>query len=95
MGATLMAACVMVFFAMQSYYASDAFRLDLSRPEHMSVREKIDRAPVDEGFSVEGDVDNSVLDDFLRRYRKESKKVTEVPLFSSDTLSDRQLGISD
>ncbi|MDO4780987.1 MAG: hypothetical protein Q4A34_01145 [Candidatus Saccharibacteria bacterium] len=88
------AAVVMVIISMKIYYASDAFRLDLSRPEHVSIREKIDRAPAStDGFAAEGDVNAAVLDDFLQQYRKEADKATKVPVFGNDVLSDKQLGL--
>lgn len=87
-------AVVMVLISMKIYYASDAFRLDLSRPEHVSIREKIDRAPASsDGFAADGDVSVEVLDDFLRQYKKESEKATKVPVFGNDVLSNKQLGL--
>ncbi|MDO4774077.1 MAG: hypothetical protein Q4A37_03060 [Candidatus Saccharibacteria bacterium] len=87
-------AIVMVLISMKIYYASDAFRLDLSRPEHVPIREKIDRAPASsDGFAADGDITEAVLDDFLQRYKKESEKATKVPVFGNDVLSNKQLGL--
>lgn len=87
-------ALTLVVASMILYYNSDAFRLDLSRPEYESRRSEIsnDTKETDE-FDAQGDINAKTIDQFLKLYDAESKKVLDTPAFGSDVLSDTQLGI--
>lgn len=87
-------AVFLVLISMKIYYSSDAFRLDLSRPEYMELRSEINKGTESkDAFDSQGPIDDQVLDDFLKRYNSESDKVTKTKAFSNDVLSDSQLGI--
>lgn len=90
----IVVALALVGVAMKLYYSSDAVRLDLSRPEYVPVRDQINQAPAhDEGFSSQGGVTKDVLKDFMQRYQKETKAITENSPFSPEALSDGGLGL--
>lgn len=87
-------AVVLVMISMKIYYSSDAFRLDLSRPEYIELRSEINKGTESKDmFDSQGPVDDQVLEDFLKQYKAESDKVTDAKAFSNDVLSDNQLGI--
>ena len=88
-------AIVLVLISMRLYYSSDAFRLDLSRPEYVELRSEITKgSETKDAFEAQGSVDEVVLDDFLRRYNTEADKVLKAKAFANDVLSDEQLGLS-
>ena len=94
-GGVISLAIVLVVISMWLYYSSDAFRLDLSRPEYMELRSEITKgSETKDAFEAQGAIDDEVLDDFLRRYKVEASKALDAKAFSNDVLSDEQLGIA-
>lgn len=87
---------VLVGISMHLYYSSDAFRVDLSRPDYVPYRAQIDNSNDHnrDMFEAQGEVTGSVLDSFLQKYKQEEKKADGARAFASDVLSDDQLGIS-
>lgn len=86
---------VLVGISMHLYYSSDAFRVDLSRPDYVPYRAQIDNSNDHnrDMFEAQGEVTGKVLDDFLQKYKQEEKKADGARVFASDVLSDDQLGI--
>lgn len=87
---------VLVGISMHLYYSSDAFRVDLSRPDYVPYRAQIDNSNDHnrDMFEAQGEVTGNVLDSFLQKYKQEEKKADGARAFASDVLSDDQLGIS-
>ena len=87
---------VLVGISMYLYYSSDAFRVDLSRPDYVPYRAQIDNSNDHnrDMFEAQGEVTGNVLDSFLQKYKQEEKKADGARAFASDVLSDDQLGIS-
>ena len=87
---------VLVGISMHLYYSSDAFRVDLSRPDYVPYRAQIDNSNAHnrDMFEAQGAVTEKVLDNFLQKYKHEVKKADGARAFASDVLSDDQLGIS-
>lgn len=87
---------VLVGISMHLYYSSDAFRVDLSRPDYVPYRAQIDNSNDHnrDMFEAQGEVTDKVLDNFLQKYKQEEKKADGARAFASDVLSDDQLGIS-
>ena len=96
-GGAIGVSSLLVAASMWVYYQSDAYRLDLSRPEYKSRRAEISKDTKEEShnFSAQGPVNEKTIDEFLRAYTKESKDVLELEAFSNDVLSDKNLGIND
>lgn len=91
----ILLAVLLVMVSMWLYYSSDAFRLDLSRPEYMELRSEINKgAEKKDAFEAQGAINDEVLEDFLKRYSAESDKALNAKAFSNDVLSDEQLGLS-
>ncbi len=89
-------AIILVSFSMRAYYASDAFRLDLSRPEYLSLRSQIDKENKNSReFDLQGEITAKTLDEFLSMYDESAKKAQEAKAFSGDVLSDQQLDIDE
>ena len=78
---------VLVGISMHLYYSSDAFRVDLSRPDYVPYRAQIDN-------SNNHNRDMFEAEDFLQKYKQEEKKADGARAFASDVLSDDQLGVS-
>lgn len=91
----IMVSIVLVSISMYLYYSSDAFRVDLSRPDYVPYRAQIDNSNDHnrDMFEAQGEVTGKVLDDFLQKYKQEEKKANGARVFASDVLSDDQLGI--
>lgn len=87
---------VLVGISMHLYYSSDAFRVDLSRPDYVPYRAQIDNSNDHnrDMFEAQGEVTGNVLDSFLQKYKQEEKKADGARAFARDVLSDDQLGIS-
>lgn len=90
-------AVLLVSVSMAVYYQSDAYRLDLSRPEYVSKRAEIseDTKKSNNEFDAQGAVDANTVHDFLRMYDAEMEKIGHVKAFSQDVLGDASLGIDD
>ncbi|OYX42369.1 hypothetical protein B7Y94_03560 [Candidatus Saccharibacteria bacterium 32-49-12] len=87
-------AIVLVLISMNVYYRSGAYQLDLSRPEYKSVRSQIDTdKKTRHNFEAQGPINSQVLEDFLRMYDEEARRVIEADAYSADVLSNEQLGI--
>lgn len=94
--AIIVMAIILVAISMQLYYKSDAFRLDLSRPEYKPLRPQIAKdSKKDKAFEAQGAIDTKTMQDFLERYNAEAQKVTDSQPFVIDVLSDEQLGIAE
>lgn len=92
---TIAMAAILVAVSMNIYYTSNAFRLDLSRPEYKQVRSQIAKeSKADSLYPAQGSIDKDSLDDFLGRYRQEEAKIVDAKAYQVDTLSDEQLGLS-
>ena len=79
-GLTIAVSVLLVSIAMFMYYKTDAYRLDLSRPEYASRRNQISK---------------DALKEFLGIYDKEVESVNKIKAFSNDVLSDKELGLSN
>ena len=64
---------VLVGISMHLYYSSDAFRVDLSRPDYVPYRSLFDYSNNHNRylFEEQGDVTCNVLDVFLQKYNQE------------------------
>lgn len=87
---------VLVGISMHLYYSSDAFRVDLSRPDYVPYRAQIDNSNDRnrDMFEAQGEVTGRVLNDFLQKYKQEEKKADGARAFASNVLSDDQLGVN-
>ena len=87
---------VLVGISMHLYYSSDAFRVDLSRPDYVPYRAQIDNSNNHnrDMFEAQGEVTGKVLNDFLQKYKQEEKKADGARAFASNVLSDDQLGVN-
>lgn len=93
--AVIMLSATLVSVSMYLYYSSDAFRLDLSRPDYTQYRDKINTSEgTEHQFASQGSITPAVLDEFLAEYQKEQQKSSGGKAFLNNVLSDEQLGIS-
>ena len=96
-GLTIAISAVLVSIAMFMYYKTDAYRLDLSRPEYASRRKQISKDANEKSyeFDAQGTVGKDTLKEFLGIYDKEVENVNKIKAFSNDVLSDKELGLSN
>lgn len=88
-------ALILTSISMTLYFVSGTSKLDLSRPGYESARDQIRRSnSSDQNFSSNGDIDSSVIKDFLKKYDNESGDLKQYSSFSEDILSDEQLGLT-
>ncbi len=88
-------ALILTSINMTLYFVSGTSKLDLSRPGYESARDQIRRTNgSDQNFSANGDLDNAILKDFLKKYDNESKDLQQYSPFSENILDDEQLGIT-
>lgn len=93
----ILLAGILVGTSVRMYYVSGAAQLDLSRPEYVSVRSQIDKnatKKTSDLFDTQGEVTDTVLEEFLVDYRIQSSKALDSGAFSNEVLSDEALGIS-
>ena len=96
-GLTIAVSVVLVSIAMFMYYKTDAYRLDLSRPEYASHRNQISKDADEKSheFDAQGSVNKDTLKEFLGIYDKEVENVNKIKAFSNDVLSDKELSLSN
>lgn len=96
LGSVIAISLVLVNISMNLYYSTNAYQLDLSRPEYVKVRSQIEKDPKDEdSFSEQGPVNQETLEDFLNRFQAEERKAIDSKAFQNDVLGDEQLGIEN
>ena len=66
-------------------YKTDAYRLDLSRPEYAFSRNQISKDANEKSheFDAQGSVDKDTLKEFLGIYDKEVESVNKIKAFSN------------
>ena len=96
-GLTIVVSVILVSIAMFNYYKTDAYRLDLSRPEYASRRNQISKDANEKSheFDAQGSVSKDTLKEFLVIYDKEVGSVNKIKAFSNDVLSDKELGLTN
>ena len=92
-GSTILVSIFLVSISMFVYYQSDAYRLDLSRPEYTSRRSEISKNLEDKSkdFDAQGSVNEQTIKEFLKLYDDEAKGIAKTKAFSNDVLSDKEL----
>lgn len=88
---------LLTFISLKIYVATGAQRLDLSRPGYEDQREKVrdDKQNRERPFSETGKLDAASLRDFRERLKNQRAAVNEMDDFSTDALSDENLGLSE
>lgn len=91
----IVAALLLTAISMTLYFASGTSKLDLSRPGYESARDQIRRTDSsDQNFSSNGELNSTVIKDFLNKYDKESKDLQQYSSFNENILDDTQLGLT-
>lgn len=92
----ILAALLLTTISMTLYFVSGTSKLDLSRPGYESAREQIRQTDGNnQNFSASGDIDVEVIEDFLSKYDKEAKDLSQYSTFNESILGDQQLGITE
>jgi hypothetical protein len=94
-GLTILVSLFLVGVALSLYNSSGAAQLDLSRPNYVSVREKVSKSNTFVGFPSVGPIDKAALDQFRELYKKQAEQATNVDSFGGDVMSDQALSIDD
>lgn len=90
---SVLIAFMLVLVSMSLYVSSGAAQLDLSRPGYKSVQNEVEPTDTFESFSASGEVNNTVIDQFLKLFRKQVKPVDNTDVFSPAALDEQALGI--
>lgn len=88
-------AIVIVFVSMWLYYKSGAYQLDLSSPNYVDVRSKIDNTDDSIEYSNTGKMDSNAIKDFSNLFSQKVQKVKSVDVFGGDPLNPESLGMTD
>jgi hypothetical protein len=82
--------------SLQIYRSTGDIYLDRSRPGYISEGEKhSEEDDQKEKFSNEGEINDKVIDEYLKELEKVSERINEASDdFSSEALTDESLGIS-
>jgi hypothetical protein len=85
----------LVYVALSLYQSSGTLQLDLSRPGYDSARqEAIKDKEVFNGFSGDGPITKSSLNEFDTLYKKKAAEaLIDIDAFSGDSLSDAALAL--
>ena len=90
---SIVVALVLVSAALALYSSSGAEQLDLSRPGYAKILEQANRDDSFKGFSSNGQLDKTALDEFEKLYVSKMKEVTSIDAFGGDVLSQKSLQI--
>lgn len=89
----IVVALLLVAVAMRLYSDSEAFHLDLSRPDYQEVRDQVGRDYAVSSFSPTGPLTPAVMDEFERKYDESLGRMQSMDAFSVDALSDDALSL--
>lgn len=90
---SVLAAFALVLVSMSLYISSGAAQLDLSRPGYKSVQNEVEPTDTFESFPASGEVNNTVIDQFLKLFKKQVKPVDSIDVFSPAALDEQALGL--
>lgn len=85
---TIVLSLSLVSIALMLYVTSGAEQLDLSRPGYQDISKQAYKTRDVEPFSESGPMNKSVIDDFLKSYDNEVRKLTTTPGFSDDPIGE-------
>ena len=90
---TIVVSVFLVGVALALYASSGTAQLDLSRPGYVSVRDQAPRSNSFDGFSANGTLDKTAVDEFRTMYDAQAENATNVDSFAGDVMSDKSLSI--
>lgn len=90
---SVLVAFALVLVSMSLYISSGAAQLDLSRPGYKAVQDEVQPTDTFESFSASGEVNNTVIDQFLKLFRKQVKPVANTDVFNPAALDEQALGL--
>ncbi len=91
---SILTAIALVFVSMALYYVSGASQLDLSSPNYVNVRNKIDNSDGSVQYSNTGKMDSSAISDFKTLFNQKVEKAKSADVFSGDPLNPESLGMT-
>lgn len=92
-GGSIVIAVFLVGVALALYASSGAAQLDLSRPGYQSVRKQATQDDAFSGFSANGALDKTALEQFEKFYDERAKQAIGVESFGGNGMSDESLSI--
>lgn len=92
---SIVIAFLFLAISLAMYTSTGTAQLDLSRPGYQSVRDQAKINKEFDSFSATGPVNDSVLGEFEKSYRKQASQTTSVDAFNGEVLSDEALGLDD
>lgn len=90
---SVLVAFALVLVSMSLYISSGAAQLDLSRPGYKAVQNEVEPSDTFVSFPASGEVDNTVIEQFLKLFRKQVKPVDNTDVFSPAALDEQALGL--
>lgn len=91
--ASIVIALFLVGVALALYASSGAAQLDLSRPGYQSVRKQASQDDTFSGFSANGTIDKTTLEQFEKLYDERAKQAIGVESFGGNGMSDESLSV--
>lgn len=94
-GAAIVICLLLTVFSVLLYAITGTSKLDLSRPGYEDVRRKVAKVQPGEGsFEPSGPLDGKIIDDYLKKYQKQSQNLSKYDSFDPKLLDDAALGLS-
>lgn len=88
-------ALFMVYISLSLYRSSGTMQLDLSRPGFDEARQEATKdTTVFQGFSADGTISKTSLDEFDKLYTGKMNDATAIDAYAGDALSDKTLQIN-
>ncbi len=94
-GSAIVVCLLLTVFSVSLYVITGTSKLDLSRPGYEEVRKKVTRATVNESaFGSNGPLNAKIVNDYLKKYKKQSQDLSKYDNFDPKLLDDAPLGLS-
>lgn len=90
---SIVIALLLVAIALGLYGSSGAYQLDLSRPGDANLRKQVEEDTTFKGFSNQGELDASAIEEFEAIYNEKLGDVTASPSFDPEILNPQAFGI--
>jgi nitrogen fixation/metabolism regulation signal transduction histidine kinase len=85
---------ILVFIGLRLYFASNLYRIDLSKPKYAAARSEVSKneIPQDE-FNSGGPLDKQTIQRAIDLLKKRRQEIRDLGDFSENNLSDKALNI--
>ncbi len=95
-GGAVVICLLLTVVSVSLYVITGTSKVDLSRPGYETARKKVDRSSdsQESDFEASGSLDGKIMADYLKKYTKQTRTLSEYDTFEPKLLDDSQLGLT-